>query len=165
MMRTATLLVALAAAVVASTTLFPREARGQSVGPAPRVCTALWVTAPVPPEKTRAPRRPLVFSATDVLDLELHVILPAAYTNNNLELKLYTPKGHLYQTLKIDALAAGGAAAESARRRRFELLSARLPVAGTTIVNSSLYGIWKAEAYFEGAASPCTRPRRFLIRP
>jgi hypothetical protein len=44
-------------------------------------------------------------------------------------------------------------------------LTARLPVAGTTIVNNSLYGTWKAEAYFEGERTACAKARSFVIKP
>jgi hypothetical protein len=44
-------------------------------------------------------------------------------------------------------------------------VTARLPVAGTTIVNNSLYGTWKAEAYLVGEQTACARARSFVINP
>jgi hypothetical protein len=164
----------LAAAVVVSSALLPNEARAQGADPSlgaagsvppPKACTALWVTTPTDKAGTagRASRRAPVFSATSILDLELIVLVPAEYAGTNMELKLFTPKGHLYQTLEIDSAPSKTSGDPS--RRRYELLTARLPVAGTTIVNSSLYGVWTAEAYFAGASSPCTQARAFAILP
>ena len=48
---------------------------------------------------------------------------------------------------------------------RYQTVTTRLPVAGTTIVNNSLYGTWKAEAFFEGERTACAKPRSFVIKP
>lgn len=48
------------------------------------------------------------------------------------------------------------------RNRRAEV-SATLPVAGTSIVWSSLYGRWTAEAFLDGSMSSCAAPTRFFI--
>jgi hypothetical protein len=125
-------------------------------------CTAVWVTAPAPPGKETAKRRSLSFSARDVLDLELHVAVPSTSpaAGKKIELKLITPRGHLYQML-----SAAAETEASPRRQRFAIVSASLPVAGTTIVNNSLYGTWRAEAYVEGESAPCAKPRAFEIQP
>ena len=39
------------------------------------------------------------------------------------------------------------------------------PVAGTSIVSSSLYGRWTARAYLGDEIEPCGRPRAFAINP
>jgi hypothetical protein len=163
----------LGGAILVSATFLASRASAEREAPSPqdfrarRACTAVWVTSLDPAgrsETKRAARRPLTFSATEILDLKLVVIVPSKNARKNMEIKLYTPKGHLYQILKVaaDASASG---ADKARGRWYETVSARLPVAGTTIVNSSLYGVWKAEAYFEGSSSPCTRARSFSINP
>ena len=143
-------------------------------------CTIVWVTAPTPPGKTPPRRRPLDFSASNVLDLEFWVVLPSASaaSASGIELKLFTPRGHLYQTLSAPFVApvaarttgAAGLAgpagfAGPGRPPRFQTVTLRLPVAGTTIVNNSLYGTWTAEAYLAGGTSPCTRALGFQIRP
>ena len=86
--------------------------------------------------------------------------------HHSLEFKIYTPKGNLYQsmTLQFDADAP---IPEGARRRsrRFQDVNAVLPVAGTSIVTSSMYGTWTVEAFLDGDERRCSRPRRFLIQP
>ncbi len=102
-----------------------------------------------------------------LLDLRFLVLVPAdnAYSSSNgLHLKLFTPKGHLYQKLRVPIAPAATSAGNQRRRSRYRWVSASLPVAGTTIVTSSLYGRWSAAAYVEGESSPCARPRRFVIR-
>jgi len=128
-------------------------------------CQLVWVTAPAFGKPASRARRPLNFSASDVLDLEFQVVIPAEahLAGQSLELKLFTPKGHLYQTLAVPA--ASQASGTPRRRARFRTVTARLPVAGTTIVNNSLYGTWKAEAYFEGEPTACAKPRSFVIKP
>lgn len=132
-------------------------------------CYSVWLTAPTPPGERAARRRNLEFSAREILDLQLLVLLPledpdAPAAGRKIELKLFTPKGHLYQTISMTDSPADPPGA-SRRRRRYETLTANLPVAGTTIVNNSLYGTWKAEAYVEGETAPCAKGRRFVIHP
>lgn len=130
----------------------------------PAACQSLWVTAAGSGRPLRA-RKPPQFSATEVLDLEFKVVVPVSVSlQRRLELKLFTPKGHLYQTLSIAAPTASTGTG-TARRGRSQTLTARLPVAGTTIVNNSLYGTWKVEAHFEGDANACAKPRAFVIKP
>ena len=43
-------------------------------------------------------------------------------------------------------------------------LRARLPVAGTSITLSSLYGTWSVQPYLDGATEPCGPVTRFTIR-
>jgi hypothetical protein len=99
-----------------------------------------------------------------VLDLLVQVMVPAnAASARRVEVKMYTPKGHLYQTLSV---ASGDRSSRPrSTRARYQTVSLRLPVAGTTIVQSSLYGTWRAEAYLEGDATACAKPRSFAIEP
>jgi hypothetical protein len=152
-------------AAIALVTVVFAAGDGIAGAAAPAACKSLWVTAAGSSKPARA-RKPLQFSATDVLDLEFQVVVPAAaLSQRRLDLKLFTPKGHLYQTLSIAAPAPSTSTGTPERRGRYQTLTARLPVAGTTIVNNSLYGTWKAEAYFEGDATTCARPRAFVIKP
>jgi hypothetical protein len=48
-------------------------------------------------------------------------------------------------------------------RAEYEL-HARLPVAGTSITLSSLYGTWSVQTYLDGQAEPCGPETRFTIR-
>jgi hypothetical protein len=57
------------------------------------------------------------------------------------------------------APVAGG----SATRAEYEL-RARLPVAGTSITLSSLYGTWSVQPYLDGKPEPCGPAVRFTIR-
>ena len=128
----------------------PREADGRA--------------SPGRPEREVRPRP--VFSAARTLDLDLGAERLGARAGIPVELRLYTPKGHLYQTLHVTATdrnaptARGSSGAEAAWP-----LVARLPVAGTAVVNHSLYGQWTVEPYLEGHSEPCGEASRFWIEP
>ncbi len=126
-----------------------------------------------------------VFSATEILDLDLRVTLRGDITGEHLlHIKVHTPGGHLYQTLTVPFttdLARSGALravdgyprpltvqqvehdTEGGRAKLSVLAS--LPVAGTSIVHSSLYGKWTAEAYLDEATESCGRARAFFLQP
>jgi hypothetical protein len=128
-------------------------------------CQWVWVTAPRFGKPAPRFRKPLNFSAAEVLDLEFQVLVrPDLLAGRSLELKILTPKGHLYQTLALPAPSDPPDTAPQ-RRSRYRTVTARLPVAGTTIVNNSLYGAWKAEAYLAGERTACARARSFVINP
>jgi hypothetical protein len=153
-----------AAAVVASMSLASGDAMAQETAARRDGCQAVWVTAPTFGKPAPRFRRPLHFSAAEVLDLEFQVLIrPDLLAGRSLELKILTPKGHLYQTLDLPAPSEAPDAEK--RRSRYRTVTARLPVAGTTIVNNSLYGTWKAEAYLAGERTACAKPRSFLIEP
>jgi hypothetical protein len=83
-----------------------------------------------------------------------------------LVLKFFTPEGHLYQELLVPvATEKDRTSPDDARRRRRYTVSGVLPLGGTAIVTSSLYGTWSVEAYIDDADTPCARPERFAIRP
>ena len=50
------------------------------------------------------------------------------------------------------------------RTRVYYSVSAALPVAGTSITLSSLYGRWTVQAYLDGQPDPCGPATRFTIR-
>jgi len=158
------------AAISLSVTFAGVEASAQRApksAPSNGSCQAVWVTAPSFTGKPASrSRKSLNFSAAEVLDLEFQVVIPASgsLADRPLEVKLFTPKGHLYQAL---AVPAGVSVPQGTpkRRARYQTVTARLPVAGTTIVNNSLYGTWKAEAYFAGDRTACAKPRAFVINP
>jgi len=132
-------------------------------------CTAIQVTAPdAPPQtKRRIKKKRPTFSASSILDLKLEAALAAAVKGQHqLEFKVYTPKGHLYQSLTA---AMSAPAAKDDRREREgqkRIASATLPVAGTTIVTNSLYGEWKVEAFLDGERDvACAKPLSFVIEP
>lgn len=105
------------------------------------------------------PRRRHGFRATRILGLEFHTeLIGRLERERTLELRLYTPEGFLYQVLEVEVEV------EQAGRRR-QRLQARLPVAGTSIMASGLYGRWKVVPYLDGARKPCGPARPFTIRP
>ena len=124
-------------------------------------------------EARRARRRMIRrrhFSAVRTLDLQFRVrVRRRVAPDARLELRLYTPKGHLYQTLKAAPPATDDGSSPRdvyARLRRIlRPRTATLPVAGTAIVNHSLYGRWTVEPHLDGNATPCGRARAFRIQP
>lgn len=103
------------------------------------------------------PRRRHGFRATRILGLEFHAELVGRLERERtLELRLYTPDGFLYQVLELEVRQGG---------RRRQRLQARLPVAGSSIMASGLYGRWKVVPYLDGARKPCGPARPFTIRP
>jgi hypothetical protein len=132
-------------------------------------CTSILVGAPdAPAATTRRSRKKPAFSASQILDLELSVTLSrAARDAGTVDLKIYTPKGHLYQTITVPVASDEAKQNESSGRRQSKrsFAVATLPVAGTTIVTSSLYGTWRVEAHLDGGTSPCGRAQQFTIEP
>lgn len=130
-------------------------------------CTAIQVTAPdAPAQPKRTAKKKPTFSASSILDLKLDVTLsPAVKGQHQVEFKVYTPKGHLYQGLLATMTAPAGNA-DRQREIQKRTASATLPVAGTTIVTSSLYGEWKVEAFLDGEReTACAKPLSFAIEP
>jgi hypothetical protein len=143
-------------------------------------CAAIVVTAP----EAGSSARTKAFSATKILDLQLAALLRTRLQGDHtLEMKVYTPKGHLYQVLTVPF---SGAAAGAARTRLVEgypqplpeqamtavrhegvrrySISARLPVAGTAIMTSSLYGRWRVDAHLDSALEACAS-KTFTLQP
>ncbi len=105
------------------------------------------------------------FSAQKVLDLRLSVWLPAYNDAGLVEIKLYTPTGHLYEVLQAST-DPDTRDKMKYRGRRARVVAGRLPIAGTHITGRSLYGKWRAEVFLDGEPASCTRrPKRFAIRP
>jgi hypothetical protein len=152
-----------------------------------RQCVAVEISAP----PARKPRD-AVFSATRILDLQLDTVFRRAPAEpHTLYLKLFTPRGHLYQVLTVPfstaAQPAGAGAPAPVQKRWVEghpqpleertakavshqgarayQVSATLPVAGTSIMTNSLYGEWKAEPYLDQQTTPCGDARSFVINP
>lgn len=140
----------------------PSERRSSSA------CTAIQVTAPDSPQPTRKSRKKIpTFSASSILDLKLEAALsPAVKGQHQLEFKVFTPKGHLYQSLPATMAAPAAVPDRRKRENPKRTAAATLPVAGTTIVTNSLYGQWRVEAYLDGERdTACARPVSFAIEP
>lgn len=160
--------------------------------PASRVCSTVEVVA----EGQRKANKKRRFSARKTLDLKLRTRLKSVKRLSGdqvLRLKLYTPRGYLYQTLTVPfyrqprrsekpsaellqyepmrvlpgyprAVKVQKAKRIKRGRKRFELVSTRLPVAGTSITLGSLYGRWTVVPFLNDDTRPCGMPRRFKIR-
>jgi len=150
----------------------------------PSGCSAIEVTAPTLRKQPREPR----FSTREILDLEFDTRLERQVTDGDhvLHFKVVTPGGFLYQDLTTPFTwgkpgRRGRSAIEPAATARGvpvqalgtprdgrdparQSLRARLPVAGTSITMSSLYGRWTVQAFLDDRTRPCTPPRVFAIQ-
>jgi hypothetical protein len=142
-------------------------------------CVAVVVTSPQQPPSGR-PRGP--FAASRILDVEFDTQLRQHATGPHLlELKVFTPRGHLYQTLAVPftapRLGRGTRVVDGYPRpvpeqetravlrdglRNYEV-SAVLPVGGTAITTNSLYGAWRVQPILDGQA--CGPTASFQIAP
>jgi hypothetical protein len=142
-------------------------------------CVAVLVTSPQQPATSRQ-HGP--FSATRILDVRFGTVLRRQLVGPHLlELKVQTPRGHLYQTLTVPFTAAGQSRGErhvdgyprpmreqetravSQEGARGYEVSATLPVGGTAIMSNSLYGEWRVQPFLDGAL--CGQAASFEIRP
>lgn len=124
-------------------------------------------------------RRPS-FSATEIVDIDFRVrFAPRDAGDHLLSVRVFTPRKHLYQQIDVPFSTQVPAGTKSARKiegyprpvvvqRAEEVeesgsntkrggrrqVTARLPVAGTLIMQNSLYGDWSAEAFL-GSDEPC----------
>ncbi len=144
-------------------------------------CSAVVADGPIVKKGT-----PPSFSATAVLDVT--VLLQFKHDDSReladgdhvAEVRFIGPQGFLYESrivpLTADALKAQTKRAIAGYRRPVKKVlivnsksgnevEARvpLPVAATSIVNYSMYGTWRAEAYLDGSATQCAQPALFAI--
>jgi len=149
-------------------------------------CLAVKVASSAAQDDAQGRREP-AFSTTRILELQLSTMLRRNLAGTHLlELKLYTPRGNLYQVLSVPfGDVSGGPPGPKPRRRYLAgypapldekrpepaevegrqrlMLSSSLPVAGTSIVTSSLYGSWTVVPYLDGRPEPCGTASRFTI--
>jgi len=164
--------------VIALAALIPLSATAQKGGPLPGAspCVALTVSSSPGVVDVLQGIAVQKFSATRIQDLYFTLILAkTAKPISQFELRLYTPKGSLYQSIVVPVANAIDAPANETSRRlsdfphpvRVQGLSLvtfrddKYPgvpappflVAGTSIVEHSLYGAWRAEAWLpDGSA-------------
>jgi hypothetical protein len=112
--------------------------------------------------------RTAVFQATRILDIEMTAVFARSLPGDHvLELKTFTPRGHLYQVLTVPFTGAAASRRPGFRRVRgyprplperllrrgaagYEV-SGSLPVGGGTwIVTNALYGRWRVDAFVDG---------------
>jgi hypothetical protein len=144
------------------------------------LCSAVQVSSP----QVQEPRLRW-YSASQILDLRFRTMLNRPLKGQHvLELRVYTPKGHLYQVLTVPApiqkLPAPMPPERTVKGRANSLnepeakvaveepdprlsLDATLPVGGTSIVTSSLYGRWTVTPHLDGSLEPCGPARQFRI--
>jgi hypothetical protein len=151
---------------------------------APSGCSAIEVTAP----GLRKQPRELRFSTREIFDLDFETRLERKLRDGDhvLHFKVVTPSGFLYQDLAMPftwekpgrrgksavapAATALGAPVQALGNPRDgrdparQSLRARLPVAGTSITMSSLYGRWTVQAFLDDHTRPCSPPRVFAIQ-
>jgi hypothetical protein len=118
-----------------------------------RTCGSISVTSP---DRPRARER---FSAAKTLDLEFEMRLRKGREDEDPQLvrfRVLTPKGHLYQEIQT-------APQRAERRRRGSTASGQIPVAGTFIATSSLFGRWRVVPYLDDDPKPCGAAAVFSI--
>ncbi|HVT02583.1 MAG TPA: hypothetical protein VHL58_04305 [Thermoanaerobaculia bacterium] len=127
------------------------------------------------------------FSVTQILDIELTAMFPKSAANKLIglhvaEIRIYTPKHSLYQSISLPFSADAKRKGEKHRLQNYpELvplrvlrdlsgsgkpylgLTASLPVAGTPILMNSMYGTWSAEAFLDGEPFACSPSVKFAI--
>lgn len=123
----------------------------------------------------QAPHARTRFSATRIVELEFDARLERRTSREHtLRLRVYTPQGFLYQVLTVPPESSGPALptvpVEKDRSggrsdQKPARLAARLPVAGTSIMASGLYGRWKVVPYLDDGPRPCGPGRSFVIQP
>ncbi len=184
MKRVAMLLIATGIAGAASAHEQAHEKR-----PSPSGCSAIEITAPGLRKQPQDGR----YSTRKILDLDFEARLERAfYGDHVLHFKVFTPSGFLYQDLDVpftwpkprrgrmhdskdEPVAPTPASyvrglpvqvlgeADARGRGRRGTLRARLPVAGTSITMSTLYGRWTVQAFLDDKTRPCSPLRRFTI--
>jgi hypothetical protein len=123
------------------------------------------------------------FSATKILDLTLTVLFPPSIRGEHLvELRVFTPDAQLYRSMAMPVARGAASPVRSVEgyarplpqrpltqvsrgRSVFAAASTTLPVGGTDIVSSGLYGRWRVEAYFDGADERCAPAAFFDLNP
>ena len=125
------------------------------------------------------------FSAALSADLIFHVQFDGSLDKDHVvTLKVFTPNGHLYRRYDVPVASGTKKRSEVSRSlpgypypvlvkesrtvkvngRKFESVDVSFPVAGSTIVTSSLYGRWNVEVSLDGAADPCGKPTFFHLK-
>lgn len=167
---------ALALAVLAGVAICPSAAFSAETGkPNPKSCSALIVSADGSEDLTTAKKK--VFRATRILDVRARAVVPASMefeSDDFVAFRFTTPKGNLYQTIEVPVRSSAKSAEKERKRPGYPFplevqlaksltlnglpaksIEARLPVGGTAIMESGLYGVWRVEALV-GNARPCS---------
>lgn len=149
-------------------------------------CVAIAVGS----EQKNAGKFDATFSATKIIDLDFSVVFTPGGAkrflngNHEVEFRVFTPRGHLYQSVAIPFTADPSRKNEKVKVEGYPdpmplrllndvtynkgnhvRVSAPLPVAGTAIMSNSLYGTWMAQAYVDGETVPCSKAVSFTLTP
>jgi len=120
------------------------------------------------PERQRA-RDP--FSVRKTLDLQFSMRVRTRDDDVHVvRFQVFTPEGHLYQQVeappevkKDNNKRKDNEDDSDERVSHLSRVSARLPVAGTFISTSSLFGKWRVVPYIDDDPEPCAAPSVFRI--
>jgi hypothetical protein len=150
------------------------------VGPPTSNCPRVAVTSVEHPADVAVNR----FSAVKTTDLVFHVMFSNEVAKDHVvTLNVYTPHGHLYRRLDVPVAPNRGNTPAGTRRlagypypvkvqtpaqrtvggKSYAVIDVSLPVAGTSIVTSSLYGRWEVAVVMDGARQPCPERTQFYI--
>ena len=127
------------------------------------------------------------FSTLATVDLGVAVELDSQTRGEHvLELRWWLPGGALYQSVAVPFADGAHRAAtrrlpgypfplevEAIRPSRPEratlagsgVVESRLPLAGTSVVDSALWGDWRLEVHFDGGEEACLPPLTFRLEP
>jgi len=127
------------------------------------------------------------FSATQILDIDLTILFPRGVANkldgdHLAEIRVFTPSHRLYQSISFPFSADTKKKGQKRRisdypglipvrllgdvsgvSNSYVGIATSLPVAGTSIMTHSLYGVWTAEAYIDGESLACSQHAGFAI--
>jgi hypothetical protein len=121
------------------------------------------------------------FSASRTTDVTFAVLFKQGFSGDHLlDLRVFTPAGHLYQSIAVPIGDEEGSRRVDGYARplkvkkpkpavlsneRFSRVEVVFPVGGTSISASSLYGRWSVQAFLDGATDPCGAKTHFQIKP
>jgi hypothetical protein len=115
-----------------------------------RTCGAISVTSAAQPRvrdrfSVRKTNNLMIRMKLSSRDEETHVVT----------FRFFTPNGHLYQEIQAMPRPEPG--------RRVSSIAAQLPVSGTVIATSSLFGRWRVVPYFDDRPRPCAAAAVFTV--
>lgn len=167
---------ALSLAVLAGLALYPElvlSADSETAGD--RSCSALLLSA----DRANGPgiSKETVFRATRILDVRVRAVIPANVELDSDDIVVFrfrTPNGSLYQAIEVPVSSSTKGAEKERSRPGYPFplevqqpkdltlngqprksVETRLPVGGTAIMESGLYGVWRVEAVV-GDGRPCS---------
>jgi hypothetical protein len=123
------------------------------------------------------------FHASQTTDLTLGIVFPSSiHGEHEVELRLYTPNGNLYQSLRVPVAAPGASTGANRTVKDYPMAiqqvvlkpvkylgkpvytaEVHFPVGGTLISSNSLYGQWRLEALLDAEKQLCGKPAYIQI--